>query len=602
MAGLLLALMLQLGWKDTVIVTEETEDAESLQMNKLSEYGVQHVLVSGDWSASGKWVQHVVRTGADSWRPLSIVLLCSLSCVQASLLQASFMEKQYGTLSAFGMSSRWLLMPAGGDKLLDHLHVSNVTMDNVVLVNRMSSDMSGATCTTRAHSLGQKSCTFHTLLWAPEGKRKWAAWLNYIDSYEANGSRHWRGQTVDLINVASNLLNFTYDIVAPAVDVWGSSTEKDSSVGYFSHITNNDVDMGLVPIYILKERREIMDFTDTLVYSPYALVYRQPTTQNDMQMLLGPFSQWLLLAIGGAMVFVLTLLFAMEWGNFVLQYSQSEGASPRHSSGRLDRTGSCTWLSTLDKVFQIAGAVLLGTLTAFLSVTKDTQLFSSIEDLVRKEHDYTWGFINDSAAMLSIMNSNGSVYRDLWAGVQRFASKDADVLSENLTKLGEKVRSERFVAFVSKFVALPTFGGDCDVVVVEAGLPHATQGLTLPKGIQTLHATGILSKWTTKWFPRATCSRPSKHQTVISLTHVQGALSVVPVGVGLALIVLAAEILYVKLRRKNATQADESIQFDVYDLETTDSAKTSVADRMVSLNVARTALDKSSRKLKGSLD
>nr|KAG5712318.1 hypothetical protein BaRGS_023897 [Batillaria attramentaria] len=89
------------------------------------------MVVSGHEALSGEWVRNMVRIGEASWRPLHILLLCSLSCMQAALMKASELEQVYGTQSAFGMSSRWLLMSTGDDSLLDLLQVRNITMDNV---------------------------------------------------------------------------------------------------------------------------------------------------------------------------------------------------------------------------------------------------------------------------------------------------------------------------------------------------------------------------------------------------------------------------------------------------------------------------------------
>ena len=51
------------------------------------------------------------------------------------VLQASQIERELGTQSAFGMTSRWLLVATGSDHLMDHVDVTNVTMDNVAVVD-----------------------------------------------------------------------------------------------------------------------------------------------------------------------------------------------------------------------------------------------------------------------------------------------------------------------------------------------------------------------------------------------------------------------------------------------------------------------------------
>lgn len=48
------------------------------------------------------------------------------------------LERELGTQSAFGMTSRWLVTSNGHDHLLRHLYVNNVTMDNVAVVQMTS--------------------------------------------------------------------------------------------------------------------------------------------------------------------------------------------------------------------------------------------------------------------------------------------------------------------------------------------------------------------------------------------------------------------------------------------------------------------------------
>nr|KAG5688952.1 hypothetical protein BaRGS_031351 [Batillaria attramentaria] len=195
-------------------------EAEDLtRVTELSKYGLQHILIYGCEVLSGEWVRQVVKTGEDSWRPLNIVLLCSLPCMQTALLQmyckclffnfgvcneilhaftqhnenfqANVLEREYGTQTAFGMSSRWLLIPTGGDSLLDQLDVSNVTMDNVALIR-------------------PRKQTF----------------LTFITTGIA-GIAEW------------------YTIVKPADDEWGSGTAADPDTGVFGHIIRKGTGEGM---------------------------------------------------------------------------------------------------------------------------------------------------------------------------------------------------------------------------------------------------------------------------------------------------------------------------------------------------------------------
>ena len=55
----------------------------------LTNVTVQHVRLgqSDNEAVSGQWVREVVKTGEDSWRPLHLLLLCSVTCVTSALQQ-----------------------------------------------------------------------------------------------------------------------------------------------------------------------------------------------------------------------------------------------------------------------------------------------------------------------------------------------------------------------------------------------------------------------------------------------------------------------------------------------------------------------------------
>ena len=61
----------------------------------LSEHGVQHVMVEGREALSGDWLHDVVKTGEVSWQPVHLLLMCSLSCVNAALSKVRGNREEY---------------------------------------------------------------------------------------------------------------------------------------------------------------------------------------------------------------------------------------------------------------------------------------------------------------------------------------------------------------------------------------------------------------------------------------------------------------------------------------------------------------------------
>ncbi|XP_070173684.1 glutamate receptor 3-like [Littorina saxatilis] len=168
-------------------------------------------------------------------------------------------------------------------------------------------------------------------------------------------------------------------------------------------------------------------------------------------------------------------------------------------------------------------------------------------------------------------NSHNKVHQDIARGMQQFAREDPDVLSEDLQVLTQKVRTEDFVLFYTGFVMQSLF--DCDFEIVPVDIKTITQGLVFPKGsaltkpfsevIRQLHASGLLSDWTKEWFPRSSCPPPPSGPLVISLLHVQGVLLLLPLGLGLALGVMAAERMYAHRRKRKMMEKTDDGRSDV---------------------------------------
>ncbi|KAK7471509.1 hypothetical protein BaRGS_00035848, partial [Batillaria attramentaria] len=616
----ILSVLLKLNWKEVTIVVEEisseynqlqlsltsrrfdivrdgdfVSDVEALTgSQEFSENGIQNVIIFGDEALSGEWVSRMVKTGEESWHPLNVMLLCSLPCVQSALhetlhpiVEASRLEQEYGTQTAFGMSSRWLLIPTGGDNLLDHLHVSNVTMDNVALLSTASAAKQKYRGRTPVRCNHLERAVVHTLMWTDQG-RTWANVgdiSNFINDF---GKFTNQVKTKDLVRGCEGCLT---NKLFP-------NTRNGYNGRHIHVIAKEDVDVGLAPTDVLLERMEMMDFSAPIIFSTVVMAYRKPEVSRDFRMPFGPLSTWVWLGTGGSLLLVSVIVTLLEVN------VQARCASRRETSHG-HRLTLWSWLRMADRVVQITGAALLaeasevtlrsrpgrvllsswwmfslvmaaaysGTLTAFLSATKDTQLFSSLQDLVTKEHDYTWGTPGGTALTVFLQRSNETILRDVWAGMKRFEAEDPDVFSENITKLAEKVVSEDFVLFQSEVFAMSLFGDECDVAVVPVGIKASMVSIAFPKGSSLvrpftditlrLHADGILALWTRTWFPRAECSSPSG-PVVISLLHVQGVFLVVSVGLALALVVLMVERLSVVQQTESFLQvldfADHGIQ------------------------------------------
>ncbi|XP_070180460.1 probable glutamate receptor [Littorina saxatilis] len=579
------------------------------------------------------------------------LMVCSLPCVAAALNSASEVERKLGTLSDVGMTSQWLLLTTGSDDLLNHLDVTNITMDNVSVL-QMKDRIHGDTY-CRRHQC-QLEANGHTLLWQQNRRRTWSSvgrvcfhhtslrhpshedftnhsagqhadnevyrsnlghrlfpnvrrgfngrrisvitmeWLSYAMSRTVAGNKEWYGVLPDLLHVLSEQLNFTYDIKEPAHLEWGAGTLEEAANGYHGYLVRKEADMGLGPSVMLPERWPAMDFSTHLVRTSYVLIYRKPAFSRTPFSFTGALHTWVYVAILGALVVVSCALWVLE---IVDKPPCKDKKKEQEGSTGGVTVYTCRdtrrwkrWVGTLDNVLEVVVSALLcrpseivlssprshmllfswmllslvvaaaygGTLTASLTVNRQPQPFGSLQDLLSSDHSYTWGTVGNAAFLVSLQNSNDSVLRDLWRGIQRFSTEDGDVISQNLTVLTQKVRSEDFVLLDSAMVAREYFGGECDIAVVDAGLGGLLPSLTFPEGsaltgpvsdvILRLHAAGVLSHWIEKWFSLAVCHTDPQGPPVISLLHLQGVLIILPLGMGLALTVLMIEIVGRRLK------------------------------------------------------
>ncbi|KAK7104408.1 hypothetical protein V1264_019130 [Littorina saxatilis] len=322
-----------------------------------------------------------------------------------------------------------------------------------------------------------------------------------------------------------------------------------------------------------------MDFSYPVVYSPTAMVYKKPPPNGGWWVLFNPLSTHLLAAVGGSLVAVTFCICILETSAVKLVPDVQDGPMSLKRAVEVFGTvffvtGGAALLKPTEVLLQsrparmlllswwmvtlVVAAAYSGTLTAFLSVAKQPQLFSSPRDLVSKQHNYQWGSVGSTSSALLLESSNDTTLRQIWDGIQRFAATDPDVISNDVNVLTTKVRKGNFVIFQTELFAFQNFGEDCDVETVDANIKLGMAAIVFPKGsaltkpvsniILRLESSGLLSQWTDRWFPRARCPAPPG-PTVISLQHVLGLSLLMPLGVGLALLVLTVEKLYTNYSR-----------------------------------------------------
>ncbi|XP_070181190.1 glutamate receptor ionotropic, delta-1-like [Littorina saxatilis] len=376
-----------------------------------------------------------------------------------------------------------------------------------------------------------------------------------------------------------------YDLLEPEDGVWGTGTAMNPDVGLYGQVINKKVDIGLGATSVIYRRSLLMDFSFPVVLTPIVMVYKKPPDVG-WWVLFNPLSTHLMAAVGVSLVVVTCFICILEMtGAKLVPGTKSMLDSP----GSLKRavkmcgtvfqvTGGAALLKPTEVLFQsrparillltwwmltlVVAAAYSGTLTAFLSVAKQQKVFSGPRDLVSEPHDYKWGTVGSSGLAVLFENTNDTTLRQVWEGIQRFSVTDPDVISSDVSVLTAKVKKGNFVLFQSERFAIENFGEDCEVVTVDANIKIGMTAIVFPKGsaltkpvsniILRLESSGLLSQWTDRWFPQARCPVAPLGPTVISVQHVLGLSLLLPLGVGLALLVLIVEKLYEKYNARTA--------------------------------------------------
>ncbi|XP_070181191.1 glutamate receptor 3-like [Littorina saxatilis] len=421
-----------------------------------------------------------------------------------SELKASQLGQELGTQTAFAMTSRWLWLKTGSVHDVEYLDVKNITMNNMAVVECCQA---GRTC--KSESVLQSRV--RTLLWTQFGRRWTTAKHNFMalrdwclrEKLSASNNSSYSSKDTGVSELLDDVLfpNVKYGFNGRHLRIitkeWLSyikSRTKNGTKMWSGLLIDllEKVDIGLGATDVIYRRSLLMDFSYPVVYSPTAMVYKKPPPNGGWWVLFNPLSTHLLAAVGGSLVAVTFCICILETSAVKLVPDVQDGPMSLKRAVEVFGTvffvtGGAALLKPTEVLLQsrparmlllswwmvtlVVAAAYSGTLTAFLSVAKQPQLFSSPRDLVSKQHNYQWG-----------SSSNDTTLRQIWDGIQRFAATDPDVISNDVNVLTTKVRKGNFVIFQTELFAFQNFGEDCDVETVDANIKLGMAAIVFPKG------------------------------------------------------------------------------------------------------------------------
>ncbi|XP_041354577.1 glutamate receptor ionotropic, kainate 2-like [Gigantopelta aegis] len=402
-----------------------------------------------------------------------------------------------------------------------------------------------------------------TIVWSPFVER----------NKDKNGRDVFEGICMDLLHQLALSLNFTYEVMETPDGEFGTLV-NNSWTGLVGLLQREEVDLVVGPLTVTKEREVVMDFIYPFYHDYGKGIYRMPDpVKSKWKTLLRPFKWQVIVALGGVFVCSALILFTTKkavlhvktshkykyskdfiltdsvwytFGTFIKHHARYE-----HVSGTTKVFVSFLWFFST-----IIIAAYSGSLVAFLTVKKTSPPFKTLAE-VAKQDTYEWGTIGGSMWVTLFTRSNLTVYKDIWNGVQRFASTDQNVLSSLDGVHKAKVENGNYIFFFDGDIIQLWSEANCDLVMLEetfyqiqyaVGLPNMSPYKKLfSDTMLAIEQSGLLDIWKKRWWPKGNMCVGEQELVarVIDIVDMQSAFYVLCIGLFVGTVILTVE----KLRR-----------------------------------------------------
>ncbi|XP_019645273.1 PREDICTED: glutamate receptor ionotropic, kainate 2-like [Branchiostoma belcheri] len=330
----------------------------------------------------------------------------------------------------------------------------------------------------------------------------WVRQKPHADTEGLIGVARYEGFLIDMLNVMSKRLNFTFQIDVRDNITIGSQNETDGSWdGMIGMLHRREYDLALDAVATRSFRLKAVDFTEPIEMAGYYLIMKRPSkAAPGLLQFLNPFSYtvWAVMLCANLGVAILlainNCLNPYEWGGLAKrgEVEEEEGKSlnffnslwtvwgayvaagpeflPRSFAGRVLAS---MWFF----VCLVAISSYTANLAAFLTKTNLDQQISSLKDLANS--DYRFGALERNTIVQFLMNSTEEPYKTLGRRLKRWKG---EVLLDSREKLLKKAEEERFVFIADNENQFRVKEQLCKLIVVGERFFRSPTSLMFPRG------------------------------------------------------------------------------------------------------------------------
>ena len=306
-------------------------------------------------------------------------------------------------------------------------------------------------------------------------------WTELMEVYHIGGEKKFKGTYYDVLHTMSHFLNFTFDLIIPANEAWGSEVEPGVWNGIVGLLQNRSVHLAVAALTITQDRMQVMDFSNIALQNTYVVaIYRKPLPiKNALLIYFKPFERiiWIsligvfvifclilsggiTLAMGGNVPktkFFLKVLNTNSPNIFASFLKQSVKDKLENSSISQRLLLGSWWLFSFMIVALWAGSII-----SFIAIPIYPSIFTNTEELVAQDM-YKIGTRPFTSISTLVKNS----YPDIWKKIIQNNKSDPSVLSDSSEVRQAKVSNENFV-LIDEY---PTFehyvAADCHVTAAK---------------------------------------------------------------------------------------------------------------------------------------
>ncbi|XP_051895466.1 probable glutamate receptor [Pristis pectinata] len=384
----------------------------------------------------------------------------------------------------------------------------------------------------------------------------------------------YEGFCIDLLQLFSERLNFSYDIQLVKDGFYGTKLENGQWTGLLGELMRKEADVAIAPLTITRLRESEFDFTRPFMSVGISILVRKDTNSQSTGLFqfLSPFSPetWFSLLFAYIMtcfcMFLAARLSPSEWSEpevesnrFSLLDSfwfgigalalQGVGPHPRALSTRT--IGMVWWLFVI--IFLVTYATNFG---ASLNSENQRPIIKSFNDLA-KQNEIEYGTVHGGSTFQFFKQSKIPVYHKIYSTMN---SKIDSVLVGTMNEGTERVLASNYALIGESATIDLAAARDCNLMRVPDVAAVRGYGIATRRGdslrnnlslaILELEESGHLHQLKAKWW-RSSCNEGenSGQWSPLKVNQIGGALLLLAIGLSLALVIACIE-LAIKSRKK----------------------------------------------------